>query len=131
MKKFEKLAKIYEDKGFDNALFELMLASLDLVGNTTLYNEDKSGRNKARVIKNIGVLYSIIETFIAGDESVARAVGLLKDTYIEVEHEQDEISVGPTEPGYMYDLDEEEEEEKESKVNGVYNINRIKHLFEE
>ena len=125
---FAKLSFIFGKKGFDGMLNDLVTMSDELIMNYPIYENDSNKLNKFKMAMIIGKMNSIIDAMVLGDREMAEAMADSREIYASNEmanlenlsNISDEI---------------EETEEKESDVNSVdvpqYNVNRIKHLFED
>ncbi|MCQ4925014.1 hypothetical protein NE686_18075 [Tissierella carlieri] len=89
----EDLADIFERKGFDTQLTSLILASCEFMGLSTLYKEDENKeRNYYKLIQSMAILHTLIETFIASDDSVYDIVEEVRRNYIESELKKNDIN---------------------------------------
>lgn len=108
---YNQLVEIYEKNGVDNLLTKLVLSSCDLAALFTIYNqiEDKKESNDCleKIFFKIGIVNSIIETFIINNDKVYEVMEEARERYVEKE------------------LNYKKEESKGFKINS----NRIAYLF--
>lgn len=125
---FAKLSYIFEQKGFDGMLNDLVTLSDELTMNYPIYENDNNKLNKFKMAMIIGRMSSIIDAMVLGDGELAEAMADSREIYASNEMANLENLSN------ISDEIEETEEEK-SDVNSVdvpkYNVNRIKHLFED
>lgn len=100
-KEYEIIESIYQDKldddlnaifqhnGFLKQLTDLSLACCDLVASSTILKADGVSENTeynlSKLTKSMGVIYTILETFITSDEKIFNTIEEIRDKYIEQE----------------------------------------------
>ena len=69
---FDDLIEIFQKNGFNKQLMMLSLKCCDLIALNTIYSQLKSDKDKEEAKKKIyssmGIIYTIIESFLAVDE---------------------------------------------------------------